>query len=456
MTSENEHALVASPPAPTDEQIEQIRRAGSLAISQTREIQRIQKQIAGLTWGSGDYLVQGKNLSPSTQAAFAEFCAITGANAMMHLHILGGMPYLNAAYWSDKINRDPFFLRHYQRDLSPHTEAALRRRAAEFVKAAEQTEDATKKAEYMIAAIAREEEAADIALARASWGPPEYATHIVETVITRFINIAPIDKIRSGEIPVEDLEKWTRQVPECNWAGGMGQNLASAKKFDPVGDAFPALTSRTRSIKRCSCSAFSAWGAEYEERIERAQSALQAEWQIVGPANAEIIQSEPVPDEPPTVSTGGGEPQAGTPGEPQETLPLPTEGAPAAEEPEVETAEEETEANEPEFDKDDWRKRLFATLRDAGHGDEAKRKAWAEANGFPKSTKAWEPDDYVRAVELLVAPERAKYQTGCIALGLDPDQFAHDVLDALPDTLRDYLNLNVAVNARADKAAADA
>ncbi len=437
-------SVVATLP-PTDDAISRIAKAGTAAIAQYREVTRIRDQIAGMTWGSGTYAVQGSSLSPQTQAAFAEFCAVTRANPLIHIDVLGGKPYLNSSYWSDLVNREDAFIRDHQRDISPHVEEALRVGAENLRQIAEKMTDEGEKARLMAKAFEREEEAVDLAVARAQWGAPDYATHIVETTITRFINVAPIEKVRAGELSPSELAEWTKTRTECNWAGGMGDRFKSNKKFDPVGDMFPALTARTRSFRRAACKSFSAWGAEYEHRIERAQEVLVAEWEIIR-EDADLMEAAlPGVGEPQAARLGSGEPQAAS-AKGAKPLPPVDDSSPSAPEAESEAAPEG-------YDVKDYRKRLFATLRDFGITNDPDRKTWAAKNDLPESTKKWKKEDWERALELLVAPAREQFRAGCIALGLDPVEFSNSVLGYEPTYLKHYNELNQILKDRADREA---
>lgn len=290
---------------PTDDQIAQIRRRGAIAVAQRQEISKIEKQLAGLEWGTGTAVVRGSDLSPMTRAVFAEFCAITRANPMYHVDVLGGRPYLNANYWSDRINAEPLFVRFEQRDLSPSVEQALRERAKAHRDVAEQLAASTsdEAARRRAKALDLEEEADDIALARAQWSAPAWATVVIQTTIYRFIDATPIDAIRRGEIT--DFERWIVPVPECNWAGGK-----TTGKNDPVGNAEPAKTARTRSLRRAAVRAFSAWMQQYEQQIRRAEEALEAEWEEIREERTETRAALPRSGEAQAVRTGNGEPSA--------------------------------------------------------------------------------------------------------------------------------------------------
>lgn len=467
MSEETTGQAVVGLPTISEEGLQRLtefRRRGTEAVMMAKEVRRLRNQIQGLKFGS----VVGSSLSEQTQVALAEFCHITGANPLLHIDMMGGRPFLNANYWSDKLNGHPGFVTYRQRDISDRTEAALRDRSKRYTEAAENLpEGDERRAEYLVRSVELEEEADDLALSRAQWGVPAEVTHPVETTIVRFVNAAPLDKIMSGEIAWDEAQNWTKEVVECSWAGGRydqikarcaatGQDWSDVAKTlrpDPIGDSFPAKTARTRSLRRTASFAFSAWGEEYAERVERAEQIIQAEWEVLAEED-EAVKAIVAGD---GVQVGGaGDVSAASTDGARE---IPTREIDPPPEHEVSTEERiaEIEASDPDdFDRDDWKKRLFATLNDAGIGED-RRKAWAEEHGLPKSTKLWRHTDYKRAVEILVAPVRESFRIGCETLGHDPDAYAEEKLGeahASGRTLREYQSLLRAVNREADEESA--
>jgi len=355
---------------PSDDEIEGIRKAGAQVAAYKKEVKKIYQVIEGLEWGSGNSAVKGSSLSPQTRYAMAEFCRITRANPQYHVDVLGGKPYLNANYWEDLINSHPLFHHYEQREISKATEDVLRQRALRHRELATELEaagDAEGAAKRRAKAFDLEEEAEDIAMARAHWDPRETATAVVETTIYRFINQAPIEAIQRGEIV--EFEQYLIAVAECNWAGGMGRTMADAKKYDPIGDANPSTTARTRSLRRAATKSFSAWMQQYDRQIEKAEHAIEAEWEIVQEDKRQERASLPSRSGPQAVSTSNGEPEAANA---SGARPLPVDGEDTPEPaPTPEPAEDAAE--DPEWDATDARKRFFATLRAAGiEGDERK------------------------------------------------------------------------------------
>lgn len=414
---------VARRDPPSTAEIESIRKAGGAMLAEQREVRELAKQIAGMEWGSGKSLVAGEGFSEATRLAIAQFCRVTRANPMTHIFVLGGKPYLNADYWADLVASDPHYIRYEQRDLSPGVEGALRERAKRHGAIANQLEQAGKPgeaAERRARAIDLEEEADDIALARAQWSPPKDVQVVVETTIFRFMNQAPMEAIKRGDIT--DIERYIVPVRECNWAGG--------KSNDPVGNSNPATTARTRSFRRAAVKGFAAWMERYAESIERAETVMEAEWEIIVEDRESDAARLPSEDGPQAVSTSGGEPGAANPAG---ARPLP--GDPEPSEPEEAPEEAPIEMTSPAFDAADARKRLFATLRDAGIADE-RRKDWASEHGLPRSTKQWGQAEYQKAQDILVGPVKEQVNA---AVGGDLDRLEDLSLKLLGKSLPDYL-----------------
>lgn len=327
--------------APTEDEIERIRAKGKAVTAYQEEVRGIRKVIEGLEWGSGTSVVKGSEMSGTMRHVLAEFCRVTRANPLMHVDILGGRPYLNAQYWEDRINSDPSFHHYEQRDISPSVETALRERAARHREVAEQLQG-EEQAKRLSIALDLEEEADDLALARAKWSAPKWASVVVETTIHRFMNNAPLEQIRSGE--VVDFERYLIQVAECNWAGNRPK--AKSKKGyeydpDPIGNEEPAKTARTRSLRRTAKKAFPAWMAEYENQIRKAEEVIEGEWEIIRDDQRAEQAALPSGDQPQAARTGG-EPSAATEDEAED---LPTEDADAGD-PEAELEEARARARE--------------------------------------------------------------------------------------------------------------
>ena len=383
-----ESTAVVAPEAPTDDAIAQIRRAGSMAVAERKEVSLISRQISGLEWG--------KSFSEEGRYAIAAFARVCRANIIIHVDILGGKPYLNAQYWADYINQHPRFHHYEQTDLSPAVEQALR--------------------------DAGQEDAADeMAIRRIKWSPRENATVVIETTIYRFINAAPMDKIQSGEIT--NLDQYLISVSECNWAGGMGDTVKGKK--DPVGDSNPGTTARSRSLRRCAVKSFSAWMEQYDAQIRKAEDVIEAEYEIISSEALATEALRPQPDGPQAVLSSG-EPTAVTT---EEAEPLPEEEA---------------------FDPTDARKRFFATFRDAGMDAKKDRKKWAAANNLPESSKDWGREDYDRAQEILMEPAMKIVRDFLDGDKAALKDLSLEVLKKeVPEFLRDWNALGATLEARA-------
>jgi len=271
-------------------------------------------------------------------------------------------------------------------------------------------------ARHRARALDLEEEADDIANARGHYGVPAWATDAVETAIRRWMNAAPLDLIRDGRLPMEEAEKWIITVRECNWAGGCPKETKRRKDGsgtyeydpDPVGNAEPSKTARSRSFRRCATAAFSAWMQQFEVQIAKAEEAVEAEWELVQETPRQLA-----PGEPQAVGTGNGEPtQASGNG----ARALPVRGEPVQDEPEQAPA---PEPPPPPPSMDDERKRFFATLRDCyGITNNEDRKAWMVANGLGDSIKPWKKADFDRAQEIILGPIRDEVHRLCGERGL--------------------------------------
>lgn len=412
--------------APADPEIERIRAAGQFLVERARERRDLDKMIQGLQWGD----VAASTLSPQTRYAIAEFCEVTKANPITHLYVLGGRPYLNAQFWYDLVTQHPMF--HHAdepRELSKATEQSLRDRAKLQREVAAGLEGADK-SKRLARALDLEDEADRIAGDRQKWGAPPEAKAIFETTIWRFVNQAPMEKIRSGDIT--DLSQYLVPVRECNWAGGV------QGKTDPVGNSNPALTARTRSFRRAAVRAFSAWLQPYAERISRIEEIVDAEFTIVGQDQRAAQAALPRGDEPQAVRTGG-EPEAARA---EGAHPLPVEG-PAAREPQPEREQEQPAEEEyTEAQKKDDAAKFFATLKDAGHGGD-KRKAWMVANGLGDTTKTWDRAGWQKALDaadrLLVEPVRVEVRAMAAELGVDLTLLSRELIQkSEPAFLREW------------------
>lgn len=412
-------------------------------LERRQEIASLSKMIAGMEWGSGSSVVSGAAFSEATRYAFAEFCRVTRANPHIHVDILGGKPYLNANYYADLCNTDPSFIRHEQFAITPGVEAAYRQEAERALADAATLNNAGDEhgAEEARADAARLLSMARRAVvARHLFGVPETAKAAYETVITRYVNGAPIERILSGEV---SSEGYVKEVREANWAG-VGDTS------DPVGEKDSQTTARTRSFRRAARFAFPAWMANKEEDIRRAERMIEADFEIIQEERTASQTALPRPGEvqavasdgEPTARNAAGAHDLPTHGEARPTEPAP---APAAPEPTAEPAEEDAP-----WDPEDARKRFFATLREAGIEQDS-RKEWQAKHNLPESTKDWGQDEYHRANTILITPTIEAVGEAAEVLGVaNIAAFAAEKLGHEPDTLRDWKQVLSHLNALAD------
>lgn len=452
----SESTAVATTPA--EDEVESARRRGRALVAHKKEVNELFKTIAGMEWGAGTQVVKGSSFSEETRYAMAKFCQVTGANPMTQVDILGGKPYLNANYWSERIITDPLFVDMIVRSITEETEEQLRAKARDNREAYDglRGSDPSAAAQHLSRALRLEEDADYLAEARAHWGAPKWASCVYEVEVRRFMNAAPMDAIRDGRVPMEEAEKWIISVKEANWAGNRPRekkkNRSTGAEYtydpDPVGNAEPEKTARTRAMRRCAIRAFPAWREEYESQIERAEKMIEAEFEII---QEDTRRQVAVAAGPQAVSTAAGEPEAAPAAG---ARPLPVDGE-DEEGPDVEIVQDEPEPEaEPAdtFDRADARKRFFATLRESGIKGDA-RKAWAKENKFPESTSDWGKEDYDRAQEILVGPVRDRVLAMVKEQGEDLEDLSLRVINQRsPDYLVHWKALDSSLQATAASA----
>lgn len=414
--------------------METLSASGKALAAQAKETAALARLIEGLEWGN----VAGHSLSPATRYALAEFCRITRANPQLHVYVLGGRPYLNADYYADLVNQHPHFVRYEQNNLSLDYVKLLRTQAEgalDEVKRFGELLGPEKTDELRGDALRLLARAREIEEKRARYQPDPKATHVVETVIYRYENGAPLAAIAAGTV---DREVWIKPVAECNWCGGIDK--------DPIGNADPGQTSRTRSFRRCARFAFSAWMENKEAEIARAERIIEAEFTVV--ENDGRAARALLPDSTGQAVRASGEPAASNSAGARD---LPVEGELTTERPAAADAKRPSAADPPagSFDHALALRGFFASLRDAGVSED-ERKAWQKEHGLPASAKTWSAGDFAKAHAILAAPQRAEFERGCEMLGIEADEFASRHLGALPTTIRDYRTLNAALRREAD------
>jgi hypothetical protein len=129
-------------------------------------------------------------------------------------------------------------------------------------------------------------------------------------VIYRYHESAPLAAIIAGSV---DGKPWIEQVSECNWAGGKPKGKTrDGKEFDadPVGNAEPSKTARSRSLRRCAIKAFQSTLAPIESELRKLENAIEAEFTVIENDRAEERAALPAADGPQAVRIGAGEPEA--------------------------------------------------------------------------------------------------------------------------------------------------
>lgn len=333
---------------PTDDEIAAIRKRGTAVVAHNREVGRFVNMLRGTEWGGA--------ASDVTLAIVAEFCKVIGAHPVYHIDILGGRPYPNAQFWSDRLNSDERFVDYAQVNIS------------------------------------------NDAAAREHYGVPAWAEMAYETIVRKLVAFAPIERIRAGDIT--DWQQFVVETREAAWAGGKGKNNGQS---DPVGDAHPSKTARTRSLRRAGARAFSAWMAKYEEQITKAERALEAEWEDIKPTGRRVEQRA-------ALTSGNGEPTAASSSNAQ---PLPVEDRTSPQpssKPDGGNGESRATSSSPspDFDEAEAQGRYFQHLRWA-FGPSHDRKDWQVKNGLSASIKEFGPAGYAKAFEIM-APLVAEMQ----------------------------------------------
>lgn len=413
--------------APTKEAIDRIREGGALAVEKKKELNKLDRQLQGMEWGN----VHGASFSPATRYALAELIYITRANPQLHIDVLGGKPYLNASYWTDLANSHDHFIGYESFNLDLEHVEVLRQQAKEVEQEIAQLQQVEgEDLSSVISDLRREAvqlsaQARQVERQRVHYGVPEIATAAYEVVVRRYRPNAPLDQIVSGAI---DGEPFVQEIREANWA-------PNHQTRDPIGRDNPHTTARTRALRRAFVKAFSAWMEPLEEDIKRIENAIEAEYTVIRSEQKASRAALPSGDQP-QAARSGGEPSAAAEDEAED---LPTEDAEGSD----------------DFDATEARKAYFGTLRDAGISEED-RKAWQVGHELPASTKKWGRAEYDRAMQILIAPVKEKFEIGCQAIGEQPDAVAADVLEGRqPETYRDYQQLAAHVNGMVDAAMAE-
>lgn len=421
-------------PAGARREIDEFRARGAHAVAKQQAVADLEIMIAGHEWGSGNQAIKGSAMSPATKAAFAHFCAVARANPQLHVDLLGGKPYLNVNYWVDRCSADPSFIDDDQLEIGADAASTLRRRAAELRSASDLAEEPQRKRDLMSRAIEQELAAEDIEDLRAKWKVPVWAKVAYVTRIRRFIEAAPLNKIREGEIEVAPWMIAVRE--ECNWAGGRplktfkkGEPQEYTKQTDPIGEEEPEKTARSRSYRRAARKAFPAWMDAFESQLQKAEQVLEAEWVEVRDQARATRELRPDLGGPVALTSGSGEPEAVRSTAAAQELPVrgrevgreafsnppstkrqEPPKATAAAAPRQEPAQLPAGDAEEEYDQAAASRRYFAILRNVGITKDDDRKAWQKKHGLDGSTTGWSPVTWRRALSLVEAEEAARSQ----------------------------------------------
>lgn len=292
-------------------EIQSLRQAGAVAVARQKALNDTTRQLAGMKWGD----VSGQSLSAHTRYAIAQLCDLTGANPALHLFILGGRPYLNADYWAQTVAQNPHSLGFEQVNIAKAAADEYRAQARQLVKDAAELDmpelkddarDLMRKAAYC------DEK-------RAQYGVDDKTIAAYETVIRRYAEHAPLAAIRTGQV---DGSAFVVEIRECNVAG-------SGRRGDPVGDARPHETARSRSLRRCAVRAYATTLQPFEEQLRKLENAIEAEFEVIG--EERMVERAALSSEigEQVVRIGAGEPEAAAPVD-AEPLPVEETAAPRA------------------------------------------------------------------------------------------------------------------------------
>lgn len=385
------------------EELAKIQQAGLAAVERHKTLNAVARMLEGCKWGD----ISGQSLSPQTRYGIARICDAYRADPLLHIHILGGRVYLNADYWTGKLNALPELDHWLQNNITKRYSTELREIAKQTFQDAKEFEDEDMKDQAR--RILGEARYADEA--RAYHGIPDDAEAAYETLVY--------------------LDGKAEPIREANHA-------PNHPTRDPVGKARPEVTAKTRSLRR---AAVKACPDLQTSEVKELQRLVSDEFEIVleDKAADRAIASAPT-----QAVAGNGEPEAAHPAEAQ---PLPVEGEDDenGDEPDYETVEAE-----PEWDRTDAHKRLFATLKDAGITGDKERKAWAADLELPRSTKKWTRKHYETALTALYAPVRDDVLARIESSDeVTLEELSRAVLGMIePDYLKHWMALQAALDAR--------
>lgn len=338
------------------QELDNIRQRGAHKMAKRDMLNDLARECQATEWGAA--------LPQNSLAAMALYCHTTEARPH-EVFLLGtgkkARPYLAAEYAERRMNEHPSHVSHELVNIS------------------------------------------DDQAERRKWGIPEGHKAAWVARIRRFVPMAPIHAIRAGKIPHDEAMKWTRVSEEANSTGG--------RTGDPVGNSVDNMhkTCRTRALRRCFMKTYNAFSSLVYEAEGRAIETLEAQWEDITDADAEVQDGVAV--------IGDGEPKA-----------LPAETAP-----EPEPAEDPALLT-------DGRRRYFATLREMNLADDDKRKGWQKSHNFPESVTDWKLADFEKADRILLTPVRTAVAKLCEETETDLEVLS-DALwgKAAPDYAKEWM-----------------
>lgn len=243
----------------------EVQQLGSAATAQAEQELALSRRIEACEWGSGSSVIRGSSFSPQLRLALAAFCYTTRADPQTHVDILGGKPYLNSAYWAEKVASHPHHYNLEQINITDGKEEGYRSLATGAIDRGDRP--------MALKWGACADQIADL---RIQFSPPKGAVAAYATIIRRFIPSAPLGEIEAGR--VKNIDQYIVEVREANWVGG---NSGNTRKRDPVGMAEPEKTARSRSMRRAARIAYSAYVEQFERFREQATDRLREEWHEV-------------------------------------------------------------------------------------------------------------------------------------------------------------------------------
>lgn len=217
----------------------------------------IVKAIRGTQWG--------KDCSPEVTHAIARWCQDNGIDAVRHVEVLGGKPYLNGDFYLEKAA--PFVMAgelRYEEPQFVHADPLL-------IEIAHKKEEETPEWERSHVTWAREEILRRMQ-ARVARGIPHDATGACIFIV----------HTKSGT-----------PIVGVNWCGGKtkvktGKN--GSYRSDPIGDAEPTKTAHTRAARRALRQIIEAFP---DSPLAKAVGPIYASARVLGKEIESLVEGEP-------------------------------------------------------------------------------------------------------------------------------------------------------------------